>query len=198
MIVRYLTSVSAGAAITFGLLFVMQHLIATGKHPIVPEIEGSKIEFVTVRPIEKPKTTRVLPEPPDEVKTPPKRDKDRTKTDGPGIGRLRITEPPTVPPPVPVGHGTWQSGELLPIVAVAPVYPARAIARQLEGYVVLEFTVTRIGTVRDAFVVTSTNSVFDRPAMEAVYKFKYKPRVVDGEPVEAPGVQRKFTFVLEN
>ena len=137
-------------------------------------IEGftPKIKIVTVRPIEKPKTTRVLPEPPDEVKTPPKRDKDRTKTDGPGIGRLRIAEPPTVPPPV----------------AVAPVYPARAIARQLEGYVVLEFTVTRIGTVRDAFVVTSTNSVFDRPAMEAVYKFKYKPRVVDGEPVEAPGV----------
>ena len=198
MIVRYLTSVTAGAAMTFGLLFVMQHLIATGKHPIVPEIEGSKIEFVTVRPIEKPKTTRVLPEPPDEVKTPPKRDNDRTETDAPGIGRLRITEPPTVPPPVPVGHGTWQSGELLPIVAVAPVYPARAIARQLEGYVVLEFTVTRIGTVRDAFVVTSTNSVFDQPAMEAVYKFKYKPRVVDGEPVEAPGVQRKFTFVLEN
>ena len=93
--------------------------------------------------------------------------------------------------------GYAQSGGLLPIVAVAPAYPARALTRHLEGYVVVEYTVTATGGVRDAFVVASSSSIFDRPALEAAYKFKYKPRVVDGQPVETPGVQRKFTFVLE-
>ena len=61
----------------------------------------------------------------------------------------------------------------------------------------VEYTVTVTGGVRDAFVVTSSNGVFDRPALEAAYKFKYKPRVVDGQPVETPGVRRKFSFVIE-
>ena len=56
---------------------------------------------------------------------------------------------------------------------------------------------TATGGVRDAFVVASSNSVFDRPALEAAYKFKYKPRVVDGQPVETPEVQGKFSFVIE-
>ena len=43
-------------------------------------------------------------------------------------------------------------------------------------------------------VVASSSSIFDRAALEAAYKFKYKPRVVDGQPVESPGVQRKFTL----
>ncbi|SVD91537.1 uncharacterized protein METZ01_LOCUS444391, partial [marine metagenome] len=88
-------------------------------------------------------------------------------------------------------------GEYLPIVKVAPIYPARAASRGLEGYVILEFTVTRAGTVRDVFVVESTSSIFERAATTAAYKFKYKPRVIDGEPVEVPGVRNKITFVLE-
>ncbi|MDE0004072.1 MAG: energy transducer TonB, partial [Rhodospirillaceae bacterium] len=107
------------------------------------------------------------------------------------------------PPPVITSRnarltGYAQTGDLLPIVAVAPAYPARALARHLEGYVVVEYTVTATGGVRDAFVVASSNSLFDRAAIEAAYKFKYKPRIVDGQPVEVHGVQRKFSFVLED
>jgi protein TonB len=31
-----------------------------------------------------------------------------------------------------------------------------------------------------------------------VLKFKYKPRIVDGEPIEVAGVQNKITFQLED
>ncbi|MBN1239057.1 MAG: energy transducer TonB, partial [Gammaproteobacteria bacterium] len=88
-------------------------------------------------------------------------------------------------------------GEYLPIVKVAPVYPARAASRGLEGYVIVEFTVTRTGTTKDISVVESTSSLFERAAVDAAGKFKYKPRVIDGEPVEVPGVRNKITFVLE-
>ena len=56
---------------------------------------------------------------------------------------------------------------------------------------------TRTGTTRDITVVESTSTLFDRAAMDAAAKFKYKPRVIDGEVVEVPGVRNKITFVLE-
>ena len=89
-------------------------------------------------------------------------------------------------------------GEYLPIVKVAPVYPSRALSRGLEGYVIVEFTVTRTGTVTDVVVVESTSTLFERAASEAALKFKYKPRVIDGEAVEVPGVRNKITFEIAN
>ena len=89
-------------------------------------------------------------------------------------------------------------GDYLPIVRVAPVYPARALSRGLEGYVDLEFFVTSAGTVRDPVVIFSTSSLFERAATRAVLKFKYKPRVVDGVPVEVPGVKTRISFKIED
>lgn len=87
--------------------------------------------------------------------------------------------------------------EYVPIVKVAPIYPALAASQGLEGYVVVEFTVTPAGTVRDVVVIESSNELFHQAAIEATHKFKYKPRVVSGRPVEVPGVRNKITFVVE-
>lgn len=88
-------------------------------------------------------------------------------------------------------------GEYLPIVKVAPVYPRRALSRGIEGYVIVEFTVTKQGTVRDAKVVRAEpESLFDQAAIDAALKFKYKPRVIDGEAVEVAGVQNKISFQI--
>ena len=38
---------------------------------------------------------------------------------------------------------------------------------------------------------------FEQAAIEAALKFKYKPRTVDGEPIEVPGVQNRITFTLK-
>ena len=67
----------------------------------------------------------------------------------------------------------------------------------MEGYVLLEFTVTRAGSVKDVVVLESTSPIFEKAAMVAAYKFKYKPRVVDGEPVEVPGVVNQINFAAE-
>jgi protein TonB len=88
-------------------------------------------------------------------------------------------------------------GDYLPIVRVAPVYPARALSRGLEGFVDLSFTVTTTGSVEDPIVLQSTSSLFERAAIRAVLKFKYKPRVVDGVPVSVPGVKTRISFQLE-
>jgi periplasmic protein TonB len=93
--------------------------------------------------------------------------------------------------------GFFSDGEYMPIVQVAPQYPPRAAERGLEGYVTLEFIVTRQGTVRDPVVIESSSSMFDRAALDAVQRFRYRPRVIDGEPVEVPGVRFRITFELE-
>ena len=89
-------------------------------------------------------------------------------------------------------------GDYLPIVKVAPIYPQRALSRGIEGFCVVEYTVTRQGTTRDPFVLESqcTSALFHRASLQAALKFKYKPRVIDGEAVEVPGVQNKFTYEI--
>jgi protein TonB len=89
-------------------------------------------------------------------------------------------------------------GEYLPIVKVAPVYPRRAQTRGISGYCIVEYTVTRNGSIRDPRAVDCQPSgVFESASVKAAEKFKYKPRVVDGEPIEVAGVQNKFTYELE-
>jgi protein TonB len=89
-------------------------------------------------------------------------------------------------------------GEYLPIVKVAPIYPRRAQTRGITGYCIVEYTVTKSGSIRDPQPVDCQPSgVFESASVKAATKFKYKPRVVDGEPIEVAGVQNKFTYELE-
>ena len=89
-------------------------------------------------------------------------------------------------------------GEYLPIVKVAPIYPRRAQTRGITGYCIVEYTVTKTGSIRDPQPVDcQPQGIFERASLKAAEKFKYKPRVVDGEAIEVAGVQNKFTFELE-
>lgn len=89
-------------------------------------------------------------------------------------------------------------GEYLPIVKVAPIYPRRAQTRGITGYCIVEYTVTTTGAIRDPQPVDcSPPGIFESASVKAAEKFKYKPRVVDGQAIEVAGVQNKFTFELE-
>jgi TonB family protein len=89
-------------------------------------------------------------------------------------------------------------GEYLPIVKVAPTYPPSAAAQGLEGYVIVEYTVTATGSTEDVRVVEGSSSIFDAAAVESAQKYKYMPRVIDGTPVAVPGVRTRIEFVLDS
>jgi protein TonB len=89
-----------------------------------------------------------------------------------------------------------QDREYQPVSKVAPVYPEQALAESLEGHVVVEYTITERGTVEDAQVAESTNSIFDEAAIESVRKFRYDPRILDGKPVAVAGVRVRVLFRL--
>lgn len=201
MMGRYIFSIVIGTVVTLSLLFIMQLLIVTGKQALTDPRERHKLEFVRVKKNESLNTEDLTPEkPPKPPETPPEtppQDMDNIDPDAPTIDIAA----PTVSADTNIGGPGGMNiaeGDYLPIVRVAPVYPSRALSRGLEGFVDMSFTVTTAGSVKDPIVLQSTSSLFERAATRAVLKFKYKPRVVDGVPVEVPGVKTRITFELED
>ena len=78
----------------------------------------------------------------------------------------------------------------------APTYPARARERGTEGWVDLEFVVTKDGATRDPVVrAAEPEGVFDRAALDAVKRWRYEPRVIGGAVVEQR-VEARLRFRL--
>ncbi|MBT4162916.1 MAG: TonB family protein [Gammaproteobacteria bacterium] len=89
--------------------------------------------------------------------------------------------------------------DLMPMYVVQPVYPLSAAMREIEGFVIVEFSVRENGTVVNPMVVQSEPKVvFDEAALHAVTRFKFKPREVGGETVSVEKVQLKFSFNLDS
>ena len=200
--IRYPIAIVLAAIVTFALFFLMQLLIAMGTGDL-KKGETSKIADIHMPEREMELIAEeVKPEKPPEPEAPP---------------------PDLAPPPIDVstpdtgislsgpqkanidmgGIGMGAAdGEYLPIVKVAPQYPSRALSRGIQGYVIVEFTVTAAGTVEDPIVVEAftddgdPTKIFNSSAIKAAKKFKYKPKVVDGEPVAVAGVQNKITFKM--
>ncbi len=89
-------------------------------------------------------------------------------------------------------------GDYHSVRKVAPTYPRDALVAGIEGYCVVEYTVTEQGTVKDPQVLSDqcTSRLFEQVSIEAALKFRYKPRVVDARAEEVTGVQNKFTFEI--
>ncbi len=198
--IRFGIAILSGAVVTSALLFLMTFLIESGESPLSEVRERQLLDFVRVRQEEVVNREERKPEKPPKPETPPPDVPPPPSDDiNPDVGAVSVRAPTINTTAQIAGPGelSYSDGEYLPIVRVAPVYPNRALSRGLEGYVDLMFTVTEAGTVKDPVVTFSTSSLFERAAKNAVLKFKYKPRVVDGKPVEVPGVETRIRFQLE-
>lgn len=97
----------------------------------------------------------------------------------------------------PVAPAFIMADELTAISRVQPMYPEQLRFRRVEGEVLVEFTVTREGTVTDPVVISSKPSgAFDRSALRAVRRWRFQPRSDDqGNPVPVRARQ-VFAFTL--
>ena len=87
--------------------------------------------------------------------------------------------------------------EYAPLEKKAPIYPYVTQFNGIEGYCIIQYTVTELGKVRDAFPdYCSPIGLFEGVSVDSAEKFIYQPRVVDGVPQSVSGVQNKFTFDL--
>lgn len=199
---RLLIAIPSAILVTFAVFFLMHTLIESGKSALSDEFEGRVVDFVRVDQEEQVQQKDRKPERPPEPEQPPPQPQtpqqqiNTNVNQSMSIGAVGID--PNINVEAGVSGGGSGDGEYLPIVKVSPVYPQRALARGLEGWVLVEFTVTTAGTTKAITVVDAEPAdVFNRAAVDAAAKFKYKPRVIDGQPVEVGGVQNLIRFELE-
>lgn len=194
--VRVLVGALVAVPVAIGLFFLMHSLI--NREYEQDDIEARKIADIIVPErdidvqVREPKPEKVddPEQPPPDLPT-PDMDMDMDLNVVNTAPRAQIDVNIT-------SSGISGDGEYLPIVKVAPVYPRRAQTRGISGYCIVEYTVTRTGSIRDPRAVDCQPSgVFESASISAAEKFKYRPRVVDGEPIEVAGVQNLFTYELE-
>ncbi len=213
--IRFGLSAIVGVFVTLALFYLMQALIQGADSALSDDKIGNLVDFVRVRQdqdVETKKRKPKKPPPPDEPPPDVPPQNFNVTVDKAGFSMANMDTNVIIN----VGGGGLgiSVGDYLPIVKVQPQYPRRALSRGMTGWVIVEFTVTDKGTVEDAVVVENCgwiqnvrkegecvdnpSSVFDSAATKAALKFKYKPKVIDGEPVATAGVQNKITFELIN
>ena len=200
MIERYSVGLCAGAIVTIGLLWVMQAVISNDKNPLNEDVSHGDLVFVKLLEDVAPVREKQRLKPPPEIdEMPPDLpEPDITLVGGDAVEDVFEPEVPTDGVDVDLG-GYSSDGEYEPIYTVAPTYPRVAIQRELEGWVHVEFEVTETGSVENVVVVDAEpKGVFDSAARKAAEKFRFRPRVVNEQPIRVKGVRYKITFELED
>jgi len=90
------------------------------------------------------------------------------------------------PPPKPAQQRIRQGGSVqaaLLVNKVQPVYPPLARQTRISGTVRLHALISKTGSV-ESLEVISGHPLLVRAAMDAVQQWKYKPTLLNGEPVE--------------
>lgn len=202
-IVRVIIGIVLGLAVTAALFWTMQYLIETADRELNEGGAGNLVDFVRLKRDESIQRRQLKPKKPPPPDTPPPQPPTpQLENLNPNAEKIAISAAP-VETDIEMSGGFSLGvgeGDYLPIVKVAPIYPQRALSRGIEGFCVVQYTVTKQGTIRDPFVIEDqcSSSLFHRASVQAALKFKYKPRVIDGQAVEVPGVQNKFTYEIEN
>lgn len=200
--------------VNFGLFTLMQQMTsAKGIERLVTE-DIQLLEFVRLKkeqtaPETKQRELPKKPPPPKQPPPPPKAPTPQaTKPDaptpqldmpqidvplniagGPYLGDF-ATAPKSQPVQAPAAAAPMMDDEVVPLVRIPPRYPRVAARRGIEGVVTVSFTITRDGQVRDPVVISANpEKVFDSEALKAIKKWKFKPKVVDGQPVERQATQ---------
>lgn len=86
---------------------------------------------------------------------------------------------------------------VMPIVRVEPRYPSQALREGIEGWVTLSFDVDKTGSVKNVLVLDAEpKRVFNRAAVNALSKWKYRPKVVNGQVLDQVGLETKMQFSI--
>jgi protein TonB len=191
---------------TFGVFWSMHLLIAGGRYLAEQGERLQTVDFLRLK-----KDTEITER---ERRKPPKPEPPKQ----PPPPKMKIDTPPPDQPPTPfqmpkldlpaglaggpfmgsyVGGGAAY-GELTPMIRLAPQYPRQALRDGISGWVDFELVVNPDGTVKSARVTgAQPRGVFEVAAMQSILKWKFRPKIVDGQAQETKGTQR-IEFKLED
>ena len=186
------------------VLFAFLHALISRRGDMGDVQAIVKIEFTRLHEeseIEKRKPDKVKQEKAEQAPPPPDMKMQSAAVDLSGGGGMGAIQTLVEAQTKSMGNLTQGGGDrdAVPVVRIDPDYPMQARQRGIEGWVVVEFTISTAGTVKDATVLASEpGNVFDRSALNAVRKWKYNPKVQGGKPVERSGVKVRLDFQMES
>ena len=200
-IARFGTAFGLAAIVTFGLFDLMQSMIgvegkldSSEKVMVVDFVRVQRTEEVKKKEREPPKKEQLDDEPP-----PPEMNMDTTTDlDQGGIGITAVADAGVQGLDAGAGFSMASAdGDAVPMVRVPPQYPERALQRGIEGRVLIGFTISRSGAVKDAKVIAyEPSTIFNKAALKAVSQWKYNPKIENGKAVEQKGIRIAIPFRL--
>lgn len=197
---RVVVSAVLAVGVTLSLFYLMHYLVSNTNQNLD---RGQGVVDITFRDVkleeEIQQKDRRKPEEPPPPKEPPPPPKMQVENVNQPVSPLPDLQTPQLDVPFS-GSGVFlgglragegmQDGQLIPLVRIQPQYPRRAALAGIEGWVKVEFTITETGAVTDPNVVDSKPPrIFDREAIRAILKWKFKPRVVNGQAVPMRATQ---------
>ena len=197
--------ISGGALVSFLLFIFMYMLIKPGDLDLNALKDRQMVDFIRIKKDDTlNERDRRLPDKPPPPKRPPPPELEQPELKKLPTPKLDINLP-DIDMPIDtdgalVGGGQFISdGGLIPLVRISPRYPRKALLEGREGYVIVELLVDESGNVLSAKIrEASPSTVFNAAAIQAVLKWKFKPRVSGGVAVKQRGLTTIEFTLLRN
>ncbi|BCE01048.1 energy transducer TonB [Marinicellulosiphila megalodicopiae] len=203
-LIRYAVSGSVALAISCALFLLLNYMILSKDHLDLDNKAERIVDFIQIqteitvieKEIQKPQKQEVL-EPMDlDIPLAPM-DNNNNVDNGVNFSVSDFSAG------IDIGMGSSltpgdEDGDAIPIVRGQPIYPQAAAKKGLEGYVTLKFTISETGSVRDVTVIDANpQNVFERSAISAVMRYKYKPKKENGVAIQSVGEVVTLNFTLQ-
>ncbi|GEA51983.1 protein TonB [Vibrio inusitatus NBRC 102082] len=205
---RLFIALPAAILMTFFVFGFMTWLVNMGKTSLPDQKPTVRFDMLQVeQDSQTQRRQRQLPEPPEQPAQPPETqvtDSSHVTENALSLDSLDLPQVAldtavsglaiSNPGPMKIA----QNQQVMPLHRMEPRYPARALSRKIEGYVVMSFTINEVGNPINIEVVQSEpKRVFDREATRALQRWKYQPLVVNGKATPREGQTVKLEFKLQ-
>ena len=192
------SAIPIAAIITVFLFLVMQALVSSNEFDLGEETASINISFLRQLQDTETQTAKKKPNRPEQEQEPDPPEMEIPETPRPEMSSESVATPDFGGPQFGAFSASTDA-DVLPIVKVPPQYPRRATQRGIEGWVLVEYTITETGAVVDPRVIDAEPpGIFNRAALRTIVKWKYKPRIVGGKAVPRFNHQHSIVFELED
>ena len=195
---RFLVALMVSVVVRLGLFWGMQKMVSGSGELKNTQRDSAVIDFVRLKQDSLTRTKERR------KKEPPKPKKPQLPQDSVQQQNVQMQQMPfNVPDISPdlslaqhsflgdavVGMGFGDT-DVIPLSRAPAVYPQRAIRQKIEGYVTARLDINARGTVDDVEIIEAKpRGVFEREAIRALYKYKFKPKVEGGKAVAQQATQ---------
>jgi protein TonB len=195
---RILLSLLGGLITSLGLFYLMANLIGFGKKDLGESSEQVSIDFVRIkRDANTESRRRELPKKPPPPKKAPPVPKTKVASEdskAPAPDKLNL-EMPNMDLGLAGGNGPYLAkggrysgnADETPLVRIDPEYPIKARMKGIEGNVKVSFIIGKSGSPLNVEIEEANPPrIFNKAVRKAVLRWKYKPRMADGKPIDSP------------